>query len=164
MAHKYAPALAADQLDDVVQQTFLLLHQADGRGYSPDRGEPLTYILMIARRAAREVAAQYAPPGRRTRPPTKRDRAKVDRYRRQSDVVSFEDLIHSGEYLEDLVDVADARLDADLILNRAPPAVSHCLRRICVDDLSIAQAAAEIKLSRFALERKINKLRASLAA
>src|SRR5687767_6285500 len=61
-ARKYAWGLARDQYEDVVQQTMLRLHEGMG-DYNPDRGSAVTFIGLIARRAAREVSAQYSAAG-----------------------------------------------------------------------------------------------------
>jgi DNA-directed RNA polymerase specialized sigma24 family protein len=164
IARKHAPQLAPDLIDDVFQQTMLLLLQKR-RMYNPTRGSAVMFVHLIARRATREVNAQYAPAGRRTRPPLKRDQDARVRFQRESRVLSLDEMQE-----EDMpstvrsVEAAEAQLDAELILRRARPDVSQALRRIYLEDLPVAQAAREAHLSRFVLNRLIVSFCSSAAA
>src|SRR5687768_5224350 len=66
IARRYSWDLSDDQHEDVIQETMLHLLQRAGRGFDPARGSAVTFVGLVARRAARDVSTQYAPPGRNT--------------------------------------------------------------------------------------------------
>ena len=50
-------------IDDVVQQAYALLLSRPAGHFDPSRGSAAAYLHQIVRSAARDIRAQYAPPG-----------------------------------------------------------------------------------------------------
>jgi len=68
IARYLAPDLARRELlEDVVQQTWLLLLTKRKSSFDPERGSVEKYLRLIIRTAAQDIRAIYAPPGQRTR-------------------------------------------------------------------------------------------------
>lgn len=165
IARKYAWDLDPDQRDEVMSETMLLLLHLRGRGFDPARGSAVTFVGMVARRAARDVSAQYAPAGRPTRPPSKKDEEAFVEFKRRSHVEAVGEITEEQvPRIDDFAKVVDDTLDAAYLLSIAPPPVAHCLVRVCYDAMTMAAAAAEIGLSRFAVNRMINDFRETVAA
>lgn len=162
---RYAWDLDRDLLDDVVQEMHLLLLQRREAVFDPGRGSAVTFVALIARRAARNINAQFAPAGRQTRPPAKREVSAFDAFRWKSRVRAIDAL--TAEQIPTVADFApaiDAQIDAEFILSVAPAPVAHGLRRVYYDKVSMEKAAREANLTRFALHRMINSFRDSIAA
>lgn len=165
VARKYARGLAEDQLEEVMGETMLHLLQLAGSGYDSMRGSAVTFVGLVARRAARDVSAQYTPPGRQTRPPAKRDVEALEEYRRLSHVEPLEAVDEEQEPMAPSFEaMVGATLDAAFIMSIAPPPVAHVLQRVCYDEVSMAEAAGEVNLSRFAVHRLIAGFREMVVA
>jgi hypothetical protein len=165
IARKYAWDLVEDQRAEVMQEMMLLLLQLKGSGFDTARGSAVTFVGMVARRAARDVSAQYAPAGRQTRPPSKRDFAALEEFQAKSHVEPLEALAEDRvPVAADFAPIVETQLDAAFILRVAPAPVAYGLRRMHYDDVSMEQAASEMHLSRFILNRMIVRFRESVAA
>lgn len=144
---------------------MLLVLRHCGRGFNPRKGTAVTFVGMIARRAARDISAQYAPPGRTTRAPSKRDEDAFEEFKRKSHVETVDDLTEDQTpAVADFSTTVDAVLDTAYLLSVAPAPLAHCLRRTCYDDVPMADAAAEVGLSRFQVHRMLSEFREAVAA
>jgi len=153
-ANRYGWFLAGDKREEIVQQAFLLLRGPAGLQFNRKRGSPKAFLRLVARRAVREVGAMYTSPGARTRPPKRRASAAAS----PPAVVSIEEVtekdLPSVEGPERLVELAH---DARVILKTAPAEVATALERIYFLDVPVHHVAAEMAVSRYTLDRKIQK-------
>jgi DNA-directed RNA polymerase specialized sigma24 family protein len=154
-ANRFGWFLAEDKREEVVQQALVLLRGPAGQTFDRGRGAPEVFLRLITRRAAREVGATYALPGTRTRP-SKHSRS--DNVPAAARIVSLEDLPeHETPSVEGPERVVEIQHDVAATLAAAPTDVANALRRIYLQDIPVTRVAAEMEISRYTLDRKIDK-------
>lgn len=147
VARQRAPDLPPDIQEEIVQQTLLLLLQSPASSFDPTRGSAGAYLGLAVQTAARQVRASYAPPGAPTR---RRAKGEAPRATVSLDEVEAEQM-PSVEPMQQV----DAQLDASTLLAQAPANVALALVQLHVLDMPIKQVAKGLKLSRFALARRL---------
>lgn len=160
--------LPEDLHEDIFGQAFVELFQSDPGALARLGGKPLFRRAVLA--AIRAVRASYSPPGHRTR-----SNALVHRHR-----VAAEDIgrIVDEDTAERCMagDGPERSLDFDLLpdpdsativrrlqdrrkidytLRHAAPEVARAMRLIHLNDEPLEAAAADVRLSRFVLGRRI---------
>lgn len=162
-----APDLPEDLHDDVGQQAFVELFQADPGALAKHGGKRLFRRTVLA--AIRTVRASYAPPGQRTRTSKEQqhpcvaaedvgrvaDPREVERCRVTENggiVIDF-DLFPDRRAAAEFQRVEDA-LDVNAVLSKAPDQVAWALRLIHLNDEPVEAVAAQAQISRFTLNRR----------
>jgi DNA-directed RNA polymerase specialized sigma24 family protein len=166
-AGRIAPDLnKRDLIDDVVQQAYELLLRRPAGHFDPSRGSAATYLHKIVRLAARDIRAQFAPPGTPTRPrrnedgefmPTNPPLTLDQVVSAGEEAVTMAETILADADIEDLVlGVLGARALLDLVPDQAPTWLREVLA-LAANGHTVSEAAAEVGQSRFAVRRAINR-------
>lgn len=151
-----APELPGDRQDEVVNEGIVCLLTAGLDGWRESGRDATPFFYACLRQGLRQVRASYAPPGVKTRRPTRAERLAA------KPVVPARCRIASLEAQPDpaaeaaFADV-EHQHDAAEILARAPESVGRALRLLCFDDLDHKDVAAELGLSRQALYRRLDR-------
>jgi hypothetical protein len=142
-----------------VQQLYLLLLNRPAGHFDRTRSDGVGgYLKSITRLAARDVRAEYARPGARTR-----ERAS-DRGAEMSvkDAITLRPASRPDEPADGELadDVALSRLVSKTIITGVPSAAPSWLPRVLglvVEGLSITEAAPAVEQSRFAVRRALRR-------
>lgn len=164
-----APDLPDDLHDEICQQAFVELMNVGAAALAKHSGKILFRRAVLA--AIRSVRATYAPPGQRTRTAKEPRFAKIaaEDVGQVADPRAIErSSIREGDFaFVDFDRFRDRRLEAEMqrvedafdgeaILKRAPDdGVARALRLIHFDGEPLEAAAAQAKVSRFVLSRRI---------
>ena len=157
MAGPLSRRLAADLVDDVVQEVLVTLLLTSSP-YDPTRAAVSTYVRPHLLQAVRTIGAAMTPPGQKTRPDP--DGSVIDLDPEDLDEPTAQD---------DGPDQIEARTEVDLVLRRvrsfaaSDPAralLAPALDLVYTLDATWTEAAAHVGISRDALRR----LRLSFAA
>lgn len=151
-AREQARELSEDQLEDIVQEVWLLILGPRGAGWNRDRGSAWSFLRQLIKDAARAVRATYAPPGVRTRLPTKQARDADGLASRCT--ITLEELPMNEEPCVQ-AGSAEARAELRLVSGQADPAALHAIYQIEVEGEPVNDVAAELGVSRFHLRRLI---------
>ncbi len=167
-ARRFIPGELAQ---DAVQQMWLLLLRKKPDSFDPSRVSAWKYLQQLLRAAARDVRAAYTPPGHRTRPCKDADGKMI----KNSPVLSLDSALSAEdddventlyELIADTQDpfgAVDAKLDAEMLLNKAhiliSQPVSAALSWMYEHDAGLEESAAHFGLTRFQLRRGIRRLR-----
>lgn len=143
-ARSAAPDLPPDLRDEVVSQSleYLIEH---GKQFQPARGTAKAFLKLMTGQAARKVRADYCPPGCRTRP-TRDERCRPPK---AVPLCSID--------VESPTGVAEVETACEVrgILRRAPEKIARALVLIYLAGETLAAAARDVGMSRFALSREI---------
>lgn len=169
LSKSYASDFPDDLHEEVFGQAFVELFEIGPEGLSKRSGKALFRRAVLS--AIRAVRASYALPGRRTRPSVKETRrtiaaedvARVANKRMLDKCIVTDDRgVSSVDFdrfcdprvLAIQINVED-RLAVEKILKVAPNDVGNALRLIYLDDRPIKAVAADLGITRFALNRRI---------
>lgn len=184
-AHRYAMAIARakapdlppDLHEDIFNQAFVELFQFGPEALVQSSGKALFRKAVF--NAVRIVRASYAPPGARTRhrktPPAALTAANIIGEKLDHRRVRRAGETGSGEPPTDIERLPDPRQEAEFrkidnviyverLLKGAPDPVARALRMIHMDDAGVEAAVIEVKLSRFALNRRLKDFYESVRA
>jgi hypothetical protein len=180
IARKMGRGLPDDILLEVVSQALESLLRMRPGAFDPQRGSAGTFLGLVVRTAVRTVRANYAPPGevtrqRKPRQPsstdveaaaiptdevsselndeTPADEAEIDQDQ-EVDAVAFDIEAVDPRNSAWLIEV---RHDVRSLLQRASPLVAEGLVRVHACGDGLAEVALDLGVSRFALNRQINR-------
>jgi hypothetical protein len=171
------PALRGQGLEeDMLQNTWELVLRAGPGGYQPDRGSVLAYLEGHARNARRNVCQEHAPPGMRRRPGKDAQGKPVE----WQPAVSLDATVAVGvaEMIAPVLLVEVLAVDEpgfDRALDRvylgqlekdaavSQPLVSDLIAWMR-HDRGLADAAAQLGISRHAARRALDQYASTLAA
>lgn len=152
--------------EDVVQCFWLSLLKLTPTAFHADSGCVDGFIDSRLLTAIRDVRAMYAPPGQRTRLPTKGSKAAQKRVHRTVSLDAPLPNLTNGMTLADVYKDPDDRIlstinriSAEQTLTfaqiTAPPAVAYAIEMVYQESASLNQAAISIGVHHTALQRKI---------
>jgi DNA-directed RNA polymerase specialized sigma24 family protein len=151
-----APDLPEDRHDEVVNEAVVCLLTSGLEGWRASGRDATPFFYACLRQGLRQVRANYAPPGVKTRRPTQAERKAA-----KPIVASKRPILPPEAHPDPSAAAAFAEVehqrDAAEILARAPEMVGRALRLLCFDDLEHKDVAAELGLSRQALYRRLDK-------
>lgn len=169
------PALHGQGLEeDVLQRTWELAWRAGSAGFDPTRGSALAYLEGHARNARRDVCQEHAPPGMRRRPGTDAagkpvawtpavpiEPTMIDTHAALAPAVVAALVVEDASLEQALDRVVVEQFQHDAA--RSNPLVADLLafmRR----DRGLAEAAAEIGVSRHVARRALDQFALTVAA
>lgn len=158
-------------LEEVVNEVYLILRERPP-GFDPQRAPAHVYLRMIVRDAVKRVAADYCPPGRKTRAAStdieERRGALLTLEAKSGDRFDSDSEEQPGPMLSFEVEAADGfdcdhraeltiyqRCDVRTIFDRAPRMLASALVRLYCNGESTEDVAASMGITRFALARQI---------
>jgi hypothetical protein len=163
---------AADLHEEVAQQAVVELFAFGADALAGRSGQALLRRAVLS--AIRVVRSDYAPPGRRTRPPVVGKPEPINRVAAEDveavlapDAVdrALEKLKGSQLILFDsfkspaaayAVKRMEDEVELEWALRRAPPGIATALRAVCVEGETLTVAAAMVDMTRFMLSRKMD--------
>jgi DNA-directed RNA polymerase specialized sigma24 family protein len=170
MCRVRAPDLPEDLIEDVAQEAMLNLFAAGPSALS--RTPPLKLLRHSVLASIRNVRADHAPPGQRTRRYREEPRDRIA----PEDVVRIADVetvtaatINEGDHSYIDVDrfpcpaadrwVAEVeqRVTIETALAKVPPNIAQALRLIHLDEQPMVEVAKLAGISRFVLHRRIDQ-------
>lgn len=89
-ARRFAPDIATDLLEEIVQEAYLYLVNGGGREFDSRRGTARKFLFGVVLNAAQRVRSDYCAPGQRTR-----RRSNDIAERDELAIVPFDEGIHS---------------------------------------------------------------------
>jgi hypothetical protein len=153
------PDLAALALDeDVVQRAYELLLTRPAGHFDPDRGSARSYLRTTLRRAARDVRAENAPPGTRTRAVPGKQREPALSLDRMIEATDGESLAFA---IDDHADTVVRKVTVDELVARARrdamSMIADAMTVMLTNDIGIVDAARIIGVSRLVLRREFDR-------
>lgn len=184
IARRIGRGLPDDVLGEVVNQALEYLLRMRAGAFDPQRGSAGTFLGLVVRTAVRTVRANYAPPGEVTRQRKPRQSIGADvetasaptdempadeapageaeiEQDQEADAVAFDIEAVDPQNAAWLIEV---RHDVRSLLQRAPPLVAAGLVRVHAFGDGLGEVALELGVSRFALNRQINRYLAVVRA
>jgi hypothetical protein len=169
LSKAYGKDLTEDQHEEVFGQAFVELFQADRRDLATMSGKAM--FRRAVRSAVRVVRASYTAPGQRTRSKkgaVDKGRVAAEHIGQMADARTLERCT-VGEGTERTIDFdllpnimaateakqVEDRLEIEGMLAGAPTTVATALRLIYMNEEPVTAVAADLKLSRFTLNRQI---------
>ncbi len=180
ITNRACPDFPEDRHEEVAHEAFVALWWR-GAGVLAE-GTALKAFRKAVIAAARTVRRDYAAPGERTRPPSRKNPpprpcvAAEDIGTIPNDEALARATITEGEHsyldLDRLPSAAAAadiaaietRFDAQRIFATAPPPIATALKLIHIEEIPVAEVAQIVALSRFQLHRRIGAFQAAWAA
>ncbi len=138
MAKKRRCGLSLDQVEDVVQETFLALLRRGVVRFDPDRGDVSEYLLGRLLNAIKAIRTQYGST--------------------RGFSVPLEELKYPL-LSRDTVEALDSRHLACRILEGVPNPIREACFRVLAEDEAQTVVALEMGLTRFALARKLRAIK-----
>ncbi|MEV4630465.1 hypothetical protein AB0J90_29805 [Micromonospora sp. NPDC049523] len=148
-----------DLAEEVEQQLYLLLLTRPAGHFDRTRCDGVWgYLRAMTRLAARDVLAQYAPPGTRTRAHVSPE--PNSHVKEAGAMTSRQVLVEDRPSVAVAEDVALGQVVSEMIMNgleaEAPSWLRHVLRLV-VEGLTVTEAAAVVGRSRFAVRRALGR-------
>lgn len=180
ITNRACPDFPDDRHEEVCHEAFVALWMRGAGALA--HGTALKAFRKAVIAAARTVRRDYAAPGERTRPASRKNAPPPPRVAAEDiGAIPDDDMLaratvtegeHSYVDVDRLSSVGAAAamtaietcLDVERILATAPVPIATALRLIHVDDLPVATAAQIVALSRFQLRRRIDAFQAVWAA
>lgn len=147
-AKRYARDLPPELIEDVVQEAFLALLRATGRGHHRAGLTDTAHVLSHVRNAAAKVRAAHRAPGTRSR--TRRG------VRPEVRLGMIDPAMPSARADRDLR-VVEARLDVERLVQRADPVVRTAMA-IVLEGTSFREAAKQVGMTHTLLMRRLRAL------
>lgn len=137
---------------EVVSQAVVILLENPSR-FDPRRGAAAAFLTQVVREAARAVRASYVPPGLPKRSCSTLATAPV-----ALEDVDESEWVRSGQVNACGPQATEARCEAAQLIERMPPALALAFSRLA-DGGSKVTIAAELRVDRFALQRRMTRFR-----
>jgi hypothetical protein len=152
--------LALDQLEEVTDEVWVLVLSGRGSGFDSQRGDVFAFLHELVRDAVRRVRASYAPPGCRTRLPSRKERDKdPDNHWRSRRITARVDDLPDRSLPRIDGRAAEHRVELGLMVARYGESLVEALHSIHVEGESVSAAARKLGLSRFQLHRALMEVR-----
>lgn len=180
ITNRACPDFPEDRHEEVAHEAFVALWWRGAGVLS--QGTALNAFRKAVIAAVRTVRRDYAAPGDRTRPPSRKAPPALSRVAAEhiGMIPDDETLAHAtmtkGEHsyidldrlpsAEATAEIAaiETRIDLERIVVTAPMPVATALKLIHLDDIPVAEVAQVVALSRFQLHRRIGAFKAMWAA
>lgn len=145
--------------EDIVQQVYLLLLTRPPGHFDRARGDGVWgYLKAMVRLATRDLLAQYAPPGMRTRA---RISPEPDNGVNEAAVIAPRQALGGDRPALDFTeDVALSHVTGKMIVDGLEADAPDWLRRVLglvIEGLTVTEAAAAVGLSRYAVRRALGR-------
>lgn len=147
-AKRSARDLSPELIEDVVQEAFLAILRAVGRGHDRAGLSESAFVLSHVRNAAAKVRAAHRAPGTRSR--TRRG------VRPEVRVGTVDPAMRSGRADHDLR-VVEASLDVERLSRRADPVVRTAIE-VALEGASLREAARQVGMTHTLLMRRLRAL------
>jgi hypothetical protein len=161
--------LALDLVEDVIQQSWLLLFAHPAGAFRPERGTARSFIDGIVRNAARDVRASYAPPGWPTRPAVGHPLPAILSLEALQEAERAEpfDIPDTSASIEANPELVIAQIEADRLValggQLGPVWLPEAMARIAAG-ARIGDTAATLGVSRFQVRRELDVVGEWIAA
>ena len=158
LARRFAPDFRAERIDEVVNETYVLLLDGDSTRFDAAEGPVSAFVRGKVKTAAERVRATYVAPGCRTRV----HRRGISSAQAPSYEQSAGD--GDGSTLEDAnwrrsFDWVEASHDYAAVIGSNEALVVAALIGIYIRGEAIAAVASRLGVSRFRINREINRVR-----